>query len=411
MQRSTEAPIPNERLTGFHWKILSMSWAGFFFDAYTNTVLSFISVALLTTLHMAASEFSLLLGLQLLGTAIGGVVFGWLGDLIGRKATLQYSILLFAIGSLLTGLSNSIGVLFIARVLAGLGVGGEWGIGQTLLGETFPAILRGRYAAVLQAASPLSIMLSSVVGTVLAPSIGWHLAMILSAAPAILVVIIRYWMPESPMWLKNRTKTNIIPWKILIDPRYRRPFVVLFLLTLFDMFAFWIPYGWLPGYLALQRHISVVHSLGWFMILQTGSLIGYLSFGWVADRIGRRVSVTLYSVILAIGVFSITIFWTQLARDIVLLELGMFITGIGTGTFSGIGPLVVENFPTEIRSTAAGFIWNVARGFTFFGPVLVTFVAPIIGLSGGIALAGIFALLTGATSWLLPETARVNLTE
>ncbi|MCF8567968.1 MFS transporter [Alicyclobacillus tolerans] len=393
-------------ITGLQKRILSLTWLGFFFDAYTNTVLSFISVALITSLHLTKSQFSTILGLQLLCTAIGGVLFGWLGDVLGRKKSLQLSILIFALGSFLTGISTNAGMLILSRIIAGLGVGGEWGIGQTLVGETFPARHRGKGAALLQAASPISIMLSSVVGTLIAPAIGWHLAMILSAIPALLVFYIRRWLPESPLWEETRKKEkNIAPVRVLGDKRYRRNLITIFLLCLFMMFGFWIPYSWLPGYLELERHVSLIHSLGWFMILQVGSLIGYVSYGWVADRLGRRWSLTLYSVVLAIGVFGITVMWNDLTKMLGLLEFAMFITGIGTGTFSGVGPLIVEAFPTEFRSTAAGFIWNVARGFTFFGPILVTAVAPIIGLSGGIALAGIFALLTAITSWFLRETA------
>jgi MFS family permease len=408
----TDTPPATSTLTGLHRRIFAMSWAGFFFDAYTNTVLSFISVAVIADLHLAESTYSRLVGLQLAATAAGGILFGWLGDAVGRKKSLQYSILLFAFGSLLTGVTHGTWMLFVARIIAGIGVGGEWGVGQTLVGETFPAVLRGRFAALLQAASPLSIMLSSVVGSLLAPAVGWRWAMVLSAAPAVLVLIVRVWMPESPVWEAKASggrKTERIPLRemraMLWRPPYRKTLIVVFALTAFDMFAFWIPYTWLPNYLAKERHINVVHSLGWFMVLQTGSLLGYLTFGWVADRWGRRLTLTAYSVVLALGIFSITLLWNRLDTQTGLLQVAMFVTGVGTGTFSGIGPLVVENFPTEVRSTVAGFVWNVARALTFFGPVMVTGLAPLVGLSGGISIAGVFALCVAGSAWLLPETA------
>ncbi|MFI5145034.1 MAG: MFS transporter, partial [Ignavibacteria bacterium] len=161
---------------------------------------------------------------------------------------------------------------------------------------------------------------------------------------------------------------------------------------------------WMPGYLHEQRNFSLTKSAVWMLITQAGGFIGYTTFGMVADKLGRRPAYSIYSFIMALGLVSITIFWDEIVIHQTLILGCMFLVGFGTGMFGGYGPLFSELFPTNIRSTAMGAAFNLARGVQFFTPVIIATVAVQYGLSGGISIAAIFALLTGMWIWTFPET-------
>jgi MFS family permease len=145
-------------------------------------------------------------------------------------------------------------------------------------------------------------------------------------------------------------------------------------------------------------------SAAWILVTQCGGLAGYLSFGIFADRYGRRLAFSVYSVLMAVGLLMVTLFWGAIVAWPATILFFMFLVGFGTGMFGGYGPLFSELFPTSIRSTAMGTAFNLARGVQFFTPVLITVIAERYGLAGGISLAALFALLAGAWIWVFPET-------
>lgn len=170
------------------------------------------------------------------------------------------------------------------------------------------------------------------------------------------------------------------------------------------MSAYWFTYSWLPGYLHPQRNFPVAKSTLWLIITQVGGLLGYSTFGFVSDKTGRSPAYIIYSFIMAGGLVMITLMWDTIAAYPFLILVCMFFVGLGTGMFGGYGPLFSKLFPTKIRSTAMGSAFNLARGIQFFTPVIISLVAVKYGLSGGISLAAIFAILTGLWIWTFPET-------
>jgi MFS family permease len=176
------------------------------------------------------------------------------------------------------------------------------------------------------------------------------------------------------------------------------------------MSAYWFTYLWLPKYLYDSLGFSMARSGAWVLVAQTGGLIGYLSFGAFADWKGRRLAYMLYSFVWAVGLLSITWFWSSLAAAPAAALFCMFLIGIGTGNFSGYGPIFAELFPTAIRNTAMGTAYNLARGVQFVTPLVITWVAAtssageVRGLGRGISIGAAFAIATGLWVWTLPET-------
>jgi MFS family permease len=397
-----------------HFRILLMSWAGWMFDFYDLILYTFLLIPIKKELNLTDVEVSFVLGASLAATAVGGVIFGYLSDRFGRKSVLQWTILTYSIGTFFSGFASGIWVLLLFRIITGLGVGGEWGTGQTYIGEAFPPKLRGRYGAFMQTGAPVGIALATIIGGYVAPVIGWRWCFFVSVLPALLVVFIRKSLPESDMWLEHRKISDTKKDKpaaehsgnfaMLFSSAYRKLFIFSLILAIFDMSAYWFTYSWMPGYLHEQRQFSMAKSAAWMLVTQSGGLIGYFTFGFVADRLGRRPAYLIYSIIMAGGLVMITVLWDVIIVYQWLILLCMFLVGLGTGMFGGYGPLFSELFPTKIRSTAMGTAFNVARGIQFLTPVIIAWIAFSYGLSGGIFIASVFALLTGIWIWTLPET-------
>ena len=406
----------SEKPTGKHYVILGMSWAGWLFDFYDLMMFSFLLIPIKETLGLSDASLSLLLGSTLAATALGGILFGYLSDRFGRKTVLSWTILVYSLGTFACGFAQGVWWLLVFRVITGLGVGGEWATGQTLVGETFPAKMRARFAAVMQTGAPLGIALASVVGGFAQPALasafgpdrGWRGCFFLSVLPALLVVVIRRVMPESDVWLERRRLAAEPEGGHLSDllrtPGLRRLFLLGLVLALTDMSAYWFTYSWMPKYLYDNLGFSMARSGLWMLVAQAGGLLGYLSFGVLADWKGRRPAYTGFSLIWAVGLVAITLFWSRIAAWPWLALAFMFMVGFGTGNFSGYGPIFSEIFPTKVRNTAMGTAFNLARGVQFFTPLIITQVATRYGLGGGISLAAFFAVFTGLWVWTLPET-------
>lgn len=406
----------SEKPTGKHYVILGMSWAGWLFDFYDLMMFSFLLIPIKETLGLSDASLSLLLGSTLAATALGGILFGYLSDRFGRKTVLSWTILVYSLGTFACGFAQGVWWLLVFRVITGLGVGGEWATGQTLVGETFPAKMRARFAAVMQTGAPLGIALASVVGGFVQPALasafgpdrGWRGCFFLSVLPALLVVVIRRVMPESDVWLERRRLAAEPEGGHLSDllrtPGLRRLFLLGLVLALTDMSAYWFTYSWMPKYLYDNLGFSMARSGLWMLVAQAGGLLGYLSFGVFADWKGRRPAYTGFSLIWAVGLVAITLFWSRIAAWPWLALAFMFMVGFGTGNFSGYGPIFSEIFPTKVRNTAMGTAFNLARGVQFFTPLIITQVATRYGLGGGISLAAFFAVFTGLWVWTLPET-------
>lgn len=427
------APFLNESVTPTrrHYSILALSWAGWLFDFYDLVLFSFLLVPIRNDLGLTDAQLSLVLGASLGATAVGGVLFGWLADRFGRKPVLSITILTYSLGTLLCGLAPGLGGLLLFRVITGLGVGGEWATGQTLVGETFPAKLRGRFAAIMQTGAPVGVGLAAIVGGFVEPYLsskfgahyGWRVCFIASAAPALLVVAIRKIMPESDVWIESRRQlrngaaaSRSFLKTLSEDRAIRRLFLLGLVLAVTDMSAYWFTYLWMPKYLYDNLGFSMARSGAWLLVTQAGGLLGYLSFGVVADWKGRRLAYTLYSFVWAAGLLSVTWFWSSLAAYPAGALFCMFLIGVGTGNFSGYGPIFSELFPTAIRNTAMGAAYNLARGVQFVTPLVITWVAATSsagaerGLGRGISIGAFFAIATGLWVWTLPETRGTRIT-
>lgn len=400
------------RLGRDHYTILGLCWAGWLFDFYDLLLYSFLLVPVAKDLGFSRADSSLLLGVSLGVTACGGILFGRLSDSFGRKTVLGWTIVTYSAGALLSGLATGLPSLLVARVVTALGVGGEWATGQTLVSETFPADRRGHYAAIIQTGAPFGMGLAAIMGSFFAPAFGWRAAFVASALPALLVTVIRRRMPESDLWQaqKGAKTPRSVGFGALLEPSVRSLAARALVVAAFNMSAYWFTYSWLPAYLTTERHLGVARSGIWILTLVGGQLAGYGSYGALADRFGRRPVFTVFTFVMAVGLLMITLFWSFIEGHPLAILSCMVVVGFGTGSWSTFGPMFSELFPSAIRGTAVGTVFNLARGAQFVTPIVIERVAEHADLSHGISLAAGFSIAAGMAIWLLPETRGRELT-
>lgn len=410
---SQSAPLrlsDHDRPVAAHRWILAAAWGIWCTGFYSLTLTSFLLPPIQKAFGASEGDLATLTAVGVGMTGAGGLLFGWMSDRLGRRFAMAVSIAAFSLGNAACAFAPGFGWLVAARALVGLGVGGSWGAGQAMLGETIPPALRGQYGAIAQTGAPSGLGLATIVGSFVAPVLGWRTVFLLSAAP-ILALLVWSRVPESDLWLEHRrrlrageashARTPILAQ--LVGADLAGVFAKAFLLTLLNMSAYWFAIVWLPRYLQKERGLSIFGSGWWTLTFVAGSLLGYLTFGRISDTIGRRRAFALYSAITAVGLVMVTLFWSLLASRPLLAC--MFVAGVGTGTWSCYGPYFAELFPTRVRGSAMAVIMNVTRGVQFLAPLVITGVAGRWGLAGGVALAAGFAALAGLWVWTLPETA------
>jgi MFS family permease len=352
-----------------------------------------------------------LLGVALGASGIGGIFFGYLSDLKGRRFVMTLTILVYSAGTALTALSVGVWSLLCFRLITGLGVGGEWAVGHALLAESTPARMRGRASGLLQSGEPMGVGLAAVVGLLVTPFIGWRAVFLVSSASAAIAFIARRHLPESALWLaqKEERLSPVAALALLWRRRLVGALAKGWLLGVFKMGTYWTIYTWFPKFLQTEFHQSVGRSALWILTAQLGQFLGMLAFGLVADAWGRRRAFTVYSLLTAAALYPLAFHWQVLLPHPALFWGVLFALGFGSGCTAGFGALLAELFPTDIRNFGMGTAYNCARGVQFFAPIVVSLFVAAYGLKGGLGVPLALACATALWVWTLPETSRRDL--
>jgi MFS family permease len=400
------------QITSAQRRTLLAAFLGWMLDAFDVMLYALVLTHIMRDLHMTKEVAGSLATLTLLASGIGGIMFGFIADRIGRTRALMLSILTYSLCSLGSGLSTSIPMLAFFRFILGLGMGGEWNTGATLVAETWPAALRARALAIVQSSWAIGYALAALVAGFMLRYYHWRVVFLVGVLPALVVFWIQKQVPESEMWREHHGTAEgekpkpVAPLSELFSATYLRPTLALLFLNFFGMFAWWGLFTWVPAYLQLPvaqggRGFDVQQTTFMLVMLNLfGMFPGYASFGWVADRLGRRKSFILYT-----GVAAMLVPIYALARNPdALLILGMPVAFFGTGFFSGSGLMGSEIFPTRLRARALGLTYNGARSLSSIAPAVIGAIGQRRGLGAAFLLCAASFFLAMLVATLLPET-------
>lgn len=394
------------RTTSAQRRTLIAGGLGWMLDSFDVALYSLVLAHLMRDFGMSEAVGGLLNSLTLIASAIGGVLFGFIADRIGRTRSLMATILIYSVASGACGLSNTIAELAIFRFILGLGMGGEWSTGAALVAETWPAEHRGKALGFMQSTYAIGEMIAVVVVGFMLPRFGWRSVFFVGVLPAILAFWIQGSVPEPAIWKeKGRSGSVASSLRMMWRKDLRRKGLIATAMNAFSMFGYWGLFTWIPAYLSLPvaeggRGLSLMKTTAWLIVMEAGKWLGYTAFGFSADALGRRRSYVAFLLIAAVLVPIYGIARTPA----VLLVLGPLVGFFGTGYFSGFGAIVSELFPTEIRAAAMGTSYNVGRGISAAAPFAIGILAHQFGLGPSFfLLAGAF-FLAALLAMALPET-------
>ncbi|MDX3905984.1 MAG: MFS transporter [Pigmentiphaga sp.] len=384
-------------------KAVIASTVGYALDGFDLLILGFILAAISSDLGLSSTQAGSLVTWTLVGAVVGGVVFGWLSDKFGRVRVLNWTILLFAIFTGLCALAQGYWDLLAYRTIAGLGLGGEFGIGMALAAEACRPEQRARMSSYVGLGWQAGVLAAALVTPVLLPIVGWRGMFAIGVLPAVVAFVIRHFIGEPKIFVESQKsaapKEN--SFKLLVaDRKTTMASLGVVILTSVQNFGYYGVMIWMPSYLSNQFGYSLTKSAGWTAITIIGMAFGIWLFGQLADRVGRRPIFLLYQVGAVLSVLAYSQLTSQYALLIGGAIMGMFVNGM----LGGYGALISELYPTRARATAQNVLFNIGRAVGGFGPLAVGAVAARYSFSYAIALlASIYVLDIIATLFLIPE--------
>ena len=398
------APVPRRA-----WQALFAAQLGWMLDAMDFLLFTYAVIPIRDEFHLTNDRMGALTSVALIASAFGGMVFGHFADRIGRVRAMTFSILLYSFAT--AGLASSSGLvtLIFWRVLVGFGMGGEWSCGAVLVAETWPAEHRAKAMGLMQAGWAIGAMFAAGLAALMLERFGWRALFLIGALPAVAAFFIRRHVEEPPIWRERPREPA--RWSEIFSPQFRRRTIIALLLASSVLVAYWGVTSWLPAFLATPiakggAGLTITKSARWLIALQVGAFFGYVSFGWIADRIGRRPAFTLFMIAAAILV---PLFAFYARTPLTLLTLGPLVGFFVHGYFTLFGVTLAELFPTRIRGSAQGFCYNGGRFASAAAPYAIGAASATHGLGLVISAASIFFALGAALIWLLPETKGAEL--
>ncbi|MDM0006624.1 MFS transporter [Variovorax sp. J22G73] len=398
-----DAAPGHDKVTGYGWKALAGSAVGYAMDGFDLLILGFMLTAISADLHLTPGQAGSLVTWTLVGAVAGGIVFGSLSDHYGRIRVLTWTIVMFAVFTGLCAFAQGYWDLLAYRTLAGIGLGGEFGIGMALAAEAWPARHRARVSSYVALGWQTGVLGAALLTPLLLPHIGWRGMFLIGVIPAVVAWVIRNKLHEPEVFVRRPAtkgpKTKAF--RLLVkDGRTARTSLGIVTLCAVQNFGYYGIMIWMPSFLSNKLGFNLTKSALWTSVTILGMMAGIFVFGQLADRIGRKPSFLLFQA----GAVAMVLTYSQLSDPVSMLWAGALMGMFVNGMLGGYGALMSEAYPTEARATAQNVLFNIGRGVGGFGPVVVGALATAYSFQVAIALlAAIYVLDMLATLFLIPE--------
>jgi MFS family permease len=392
------------------WKILGAAMLGWGLDGMDVMLYAFALTSIQKDFQLSSAQAGGVASITLLASGAGGILFGYLADRCGRSRALIYSILTYSIFTALTATADSLAELVLWRMLVGIGLGGEWSAGSVLVAEEWPAEHRGKAVGMVQSSWALGYIAAAVLASAVLPRHGWRLLFAIGVFPALLAVWIRRSIPEPEIWVRAKEESRQEPagstLAKIFQPPLLRITLLASLLSSSLLFGYWGLFTWVPAYLSSPVEkggagMTIVRSTSWIIPMQLGAFAGYILFGFLADRMGRRPTFLLF----VLGAAAcVPLYGFYSASRQMLFLLGPLVGFFGHGYFSVFGVMLAELFPSAVRGFAQGLCYNIGRSVSALAPATIGFFADRHGIGPALACTAVFFLIGAGLIYMLPET-------
>ncbi|MFT8470266.1 MFS transporter [Oenococcus sp.] len=395
--------IQPEKVGAYQRQTLWSSVIGYAMDGLDMMLLAFVLPLIIGDFHLTTAAAGGISTITMFGVVIGGITFGILADRCGRVKVFTWTILIFSLFTGLSALAPSDQIFVGMRFLAGLGLGGEFGIGMTLVSESWPTKLRTKATSWVALGYQGGTLLATLLASYVSGHFGWRGVFAIGILPALLAWWTRRNLEEPAMWVENRRMTHKgFPMKALFaNRRVTLTTIGLIILTSVQNLGYFGIMNWMPTMLATQRHATISGTIFWTLSTLSGMVIGIIVFAWAADKFGRKPAFITFQISAAIIVW----IYFQITSPVLLVALGSVLGFFVNGMMGGYGALLSEHYPTAIRSTAENLIFNLGRFIGGFSPLFIGLLALHGSLSAALGMiSGIYILAALAMLLLIPET-------
>ena len=387
-------------------RALAAGMFGWMLDAFDVMIFALVLPYVRADLGLTSAQGGYLGSVMLVAAAAGGVGFGWFADRFGRTRALMLSVLLYSVFTFACGFATTLTQFVVFRIFLGLGMGGEWTAGAALVSETWPAQHRGKALGLMQSGWAIGYAAAVLVSGFVLPRYGWRAVFFIGILPALFTLWVRRSVKEPAIWTAaSRSGTPSAGLGSIFKSGILGLTIVLTLMNTCTLFAWWGFNLWLPSYLKSSPEqggvgLGTAATTSYLFIMQAGMWFGYVTFGFVSDRLGRKKTYVTYllsaAVLLAI--------YVTVRVPVALLVLGPFVAFAATGYFSGFGAVTAEVYPTSVRATAQGFTYNIGRLVSAAAPFLVGSLADTHGFGAALLVCSA-AFVAAAILWIwIPET-------
>ena len=356
-------------------KTVVASVAGLTLEGMDIMFISFAMSMIIAQFHIDMVSGGLISSITNIGMLAGGMIFGILADKFGRVRVFTYTILLFAIGTALTGLAQNIEQVYLFRFIAGIGAGGEYGIGMALVAEAWPKNKQGRASSYVSIGAQYGVILAALLSAMILPAWGWRGLFFIGLVPVIFAFIVRRKLDESPVWVESQKQKQLLPQQgklsqLFATPRASVTTIALAVMATVQIAGYNGLMIWLPSMLQQSQGLSVSNSALWTISTAVGMIAGMLTFGQFIDRFGMKRSYGIFLAASALAVF----LYSYASGSAGLLIGGALVGFFSNGMFAGYGALISNYYPVEVRSTATNTIFNFGRALGGLSPILVGYI-------------------------------------
>lgn len=356
-------------------KVLVSSMLGLGLEGMDIMFLSFVLSTIIAEFGISSAAAGSISSITNIGMLIGGVVFGVLADKYGRVRVFTYTIFIFAIATFLMAFASNIYFIYLLRFIAGIGAGGEFGIGMALVAEAFPKEKRGRMTSWVTVGGQMGSVLAAILAAIIIPLFGWRALFVVGVFPVLLAFFVRRNLDETDEWKQahqqeekqEKEKSSLA--MLFNSPRTAYTTIALTIMSTVQVAGYYGLMNWLPSILQKQLGLSVSGSSLWMISTIIGMSLGMLLFGQILDRFGAKVSYGVFLVASAVSVFVYVY-----AHNAVAILIGGAIVGFfANGMNAGYGALISSFYPPTARSTANNTIFNIGRAVGGLSPIVIGF--------------------------------------